>query len=89
METLSRRYLPKLRHTNEVIGAYVTAGARIHRYGFLYRLQENAKNCDTDSVIFIPPSDEPWPIVTGDKLVDIHSELKPSEYIDEFSSGAQ
>ena len=31
-----------LPHTNEVIGAYVTAGARIHLYSFLDRLQENA-----------------------------------------------
>ena len=27
-----------LRHTNEFIGAYVTAGARIHLYGFLDKL---------------------------------------------------
>jgi hypothetical protein len=31
-----------LKHTNEVIGAYVTAGARIHLYGFLDRLQQRA-----------------------------------------------
>jgi len=31
--------VPSLRHTNEVIGAYVTAGARIHLYGFLDKLQ--------------------------------------------------
>jgi len=30
--------VPSLRHTNEVIGAYVTAGARIHLYGFLDKL---------------------------------------------------
>ena len=29
-----------LRHTNEVIGAYVSAGARIHLYRYLDRLQE-------------------------------------------------
>ena len=34
--------VPNLPHTNEVIGAYVTAGARIHLYGFLDRLQEKA-----------------------------------------------
>ena len=32
--------VPSLRHTNEVIGPYVTAGARIHLYGFLDKLQE-------------------------------------------------
>ena len=48
--------VPNLRHTKEVIGAYVTAGARIFMYGFLDRLQENAIYCDSDSVIFIQPS---------------------------------
>jgi len=32
--------VPRLRHTNEVIGAYVSAGARIHLYRYLDRLQE-------------------------------------------------
>ena len=44
-----------LHHTNEVIGTYVTAGARIHPYSFLDRLQENAIYCETDSVMFIQP----------------------------------
>jgi len=79
-------YVPNLTHTNEVIGANVTAGARIHLYGFLDRLQEKAIYCDTDSVIFIQPSAEPWPIATGDKLGDMRSELQPSEFIAEFSS---
>jgi len=30
--------VPNLRHTNEVIGAYVTAGAKIHLYRYLDRL---------------------------------------------------
>jgi len=51
--------VPYLPHTNVVIGAYVTAGARIHMYSFLDRLQENAIYCDTVSVIFIQPSGEP------------------------------
>ena len=34
--------VPSLRHTNEVIGAYVTAGARIYLYGFLDKQQEKA-----------------------------------------------
>jgi len=54
--------VPNLRHTNVVIGAYVTADARIHLYSFLDRLQENAIYCDPYSVIFIQPSAEPWPI---------------------------
>ena len=58
----------------------------MHLYGFLDRLQENAIYCDTDSVIFIQPSVEPWPIATGDKLGDMQSELKTSEFIVEFAS---
>ena len=46
-----------LRHTNEVVGAYVTAGARIHLYRHLDRLQEKAIYCDTDSVIYISNRD--------------------------------
>jgi hypothetical protein len=49
-------------------------------YGFLDRLQDNAIYCDTDSVLFIQPIAEPWPIATGDKLEDMLSELKPSEH---------
>ena len=79
--------MPNLRHTNEDIVAYVTACARIHLYGFLDRLRENAIYCDTDSVIFIQPWAEPWPIATGDKLGDMQSELKSSEHILEFVSG--
>jgi len=60
--------VPSLRHTNDVIGAYVTAGARIHLYGFLDKLQEKAIYTDTDSVIFIQPGQERKPtlIETGD-----------------------
>ena len=43
--------MPNLHHTNEVIGAYVTASARMHLYGYLDRLQENAISCDTDSLM--------------------------------------
>jgi hypothetical protein len=78
--------VPYLPHKNEEIGAYVTAGARIHLYSFLDRLQENAINCDTDPVIFIQPSGKPWPIATGDKLGDMQSELKPKDFIVEFAT---
>jgi len=47
--------VPNRRHTNEVIGAYVTAGARIQLYRYLDRLGENAMHCDTDSVMYIQP----------------------------------
>jgi len=34
--------VPSLRHTNEVIGAYVTDRAKNHLYRYLDRLRENA-----------------------------------------------
>ena len=79
--------MPSLRHNNEVIGAYVTAGARIHLYRYLDRLQGKAIHCDTDSVIYIQLKDEPPLIGTGDKLGDMTSELRPSEFIYDFVSG--
>ena len=33
-------------HTNEVIGAYITAGARMHFYSYLDRLKELAIYCE-------------------------------------------
>ena len=62
--------VPSLLHTNEVIGAYVTAGARMHLYRYLDRLQEKTVHCDTDSVIYIQPKEERSLIETGDKLGD-------------------
>lgn len=41
-----------LRYTNDVIGAYVTAGASIQLYGCLDRPRANAIYCDSDSVFF-------------------------------------
>jgi len=79
--------VPNLPHTNEVIGAYITAGARIHRYRYLDRLGENAKYCATDSVIYILPWGEPQLIQTVDKLGNMTSELRPSESISEFACG--
>jgi hypothetical protein len=89
VEISAEERVPNLRHTIEVIGAYVTAGARIHHYGYFERLRENAIYCDTDSVIFIQPSAEPWHIAAWDELGDMQSELKPSGYILEFASGSK
>jgi hypothetical protein len=41
---------PRLRHTNEVLGAYVTSSAGVHLYSYLDHLQEKALYCNTDSV---------------------------------------
>jgi len=73
--------VPSLRHTNEVIGTFVTAGARIHLYSFLDKLQDKAISTDTDSVIFIQPRNEPALVETGDNLGQMTSELKPDEII--------
>ena len=71
--------MPSLRHTNEVIGSYVTVGARIYLYGFLDKLQEKA--ISTDTVIFIQPTKVPYLIEKGDNLGQIQSELKEDEII--------
>jgi len=78
--------VPNLRHTNEVIGAYVTAGARNHLYSYLDRLQEKAIYCDTDSVKYIQPKNEQSLIKPGDKLLDMTFELRRPEFISEFVS---
>ena len=50
---------PSLHHRNEVIGAYLTVGARLHLYSYLERLQKWAIYCDTDRVVYVQPRDEP------------------------------
>jgi len=79
--------VPNLRHTNEVIGAYVTAGARIHLYSYLDKLGEKALYCDTDSLLYVQSEEGPSLIQCGDKLGDMTNELGKGEYIDEFVSG--
>jgi hypothetical protein len=37
---------PSLRHTNNVLGSYATAGARLRLYSYLDKLQERALYCD-------------------------------------------
>jgi hypothetical protein len=76
--------IPSLRHTIEVIGAFVTAGARVHLYSFLDRLQEKALYCDTDIVFYVQRDNEPALITCGDNLRDMVSELKPGEHVTEF-----
>ena len=83
----AEEHVPNLRHTNEVIEAYVTAGARIHMYRYLDQLGENAIYCDTGSVIYIQPRDERGLIETWDKLRDMTSELGTTQYVSEFVSG--
>jgi len=83
----AEEHVPNLRHTNEVIGAYVTSGARIYLYRYIDRLGERVIYCDTDSFIYIQPKHEPNLIETGDKLGEMTSELRSTYYISEFVSG--
>ncbi len=76
-----------LRHTNEDIGAYVTAGAKIHLYSYLGRLQKRALYCDNDSLIYIQPTAGIPLIKTCDSLGPMTPELKPGFRIEEFESG--
>jgi hypothetical protein len=76
--------VPNLRHTNEIVGAYVTTGGRMQLYRYLDALQDKALYCDTDSVIYVQPKGEPPLIESGDSLGAMTSELKPDEYIAEL-----
>ena len=76
-----------MRHTNEVLVAYVSAGTKFHLYNYLDRLGERAIYCETDSLIYIQPKDEPNLIETGDKLGEKTSELRTTEYGSEFVRG--
>jgi len=70
-----------------VIESYVTAGARLHLYGYLDKLQERALYTDTNSVVFIRSRDGAALVEIGDCLGSMTSELKPNEIISEFVSG--
>jgi hypothetical protein len=74
---IAEEKIPSLRHTNEVLVAFVTSSARIHLYSYLDRLQEKALYCDTDSVFYIKREDESMLIECGDRLYDMMDELKP------------
>ena len=79
--------LPSLRHTNDVIEAYVTAGPRIHLYRYLDRLQDNAIYCNNNSLIYIRPRDETRAYRNGGQIGDMTSELRPTDFVSEFVSG--
>jgi hypothetical protein len=79
--------MPALLQTNEVIGAYVTTGARLKLYMYLDALKERAIFFDTDSVIYIQKCWQPPAVTFGDKLGDMTNELRSDEYMVEFVSG--
>jgi len=78
--------IPSSRNKIEIIGAYVTVGVRQHLYSYLDRLQERAIYCDTDSVMYVQPTEEPALVETGHNLGAMSSEIKPSEFMEEFVS---
>ena len=41
-------HAPNLKYTNDVIASYVMAGAGIHLYSYLNKLQEKVLYCDTE-----------------------------------------
>ena len=84
---MEEKQISRLRHTN--VGSYVTGGARLHMYSYLDRLQERALYCETDSIMFVQPRDEPALVEAGDNLGAITSEMKPSQFIEEYGSGGQ
>jgi hypothetical protein len=59
--------MPTLRHTNAVIGASVTTGARLKLFTYLDALKERAIYCDTDSVIYIKKCVQPSAVTCGHK----------------------
>jgi hypothetical protein len=77
--------VPNLTHTNDVIGRFVTAGARIHLYGYLDRLFDRALYCDNDSVIYVQPKDQQPLVETGDRLGAMTSELAQNDQIIEWA----
>jgi len=79
-----QRHAPPLKRINDVLASYVTAGARIHLYSYLNRLEEKALYCDTDSVVYVEPRVEPGLVETGECLGAMTSELKPGHHICEF-----
>jgi hypothetical protein len=84
---IAEENVPSLCHTNEFIGTYVTAVARIHLYGYLDKLQERALYCDTDYILYVQPNKGLGLVETGDCLGGVTFQLQPDQYIEEFVSG--
>jgi hypothetical protein len=76
--------MPALRHTKEVIGAYVTTEARLKLYTYLDSLKKRATYCDTDSVIYVQKCGQPRAATCGVKLGNMSNELGSDEYIEDF-----
>jgi hypothetical protein len=71
---------PSVRHTNEVVAAYVACGGRMHLYAYLKKFGERALYRDTDRVIFVQKTDEPPLIECCDELGEMNSEVATREF---------
>jgi hypothetical protein len=80
--------VPSLRHTNDVIVAFVARGDGMYFYAHLDELGERALYCHTDSVIFVLKDGELPLVKCGDALGEMTSEFKQNEFISEFVSSA-
>ena len=56
-------------------------------YSYLDKLQERAIYCERNIIIFVQPRNESALVETGVSLGIMTSELRPSEFIEEFVSG--
>ena len=70
-----------LHHTNKMIGAYVTKGARLKLYLYLDALKDRAIYWDTYSAVYIQKYGQSPAETCGDKPGDMTNELGPDEYI--------
>jgi hypothetical protein len=77
----SEEHVPCLLRTNEFIGAFMTADARIHLYSYVDRLQDKAIYGDTDRVIYVQPVDNSPLVETGNKFSAMTSDLETDEII--------
>ena len=81
---LETKKIDSLSHTNEILGAYVTCGARLQLYSYLETLNIKALYCDTDSVFYVQPKSD-FPLMDcGDNLGAMVNELRQDEHIEEF-----
>jgi hypothetical protein len=77
---------PTLKHTNEVVGAYVTAGARLKLYTYIEALNRDVLYTDTDSIIFVSRDGEnDCGVRCG--VTDELADYGQGAFISEFQSG--
>ena len=84
---IAEESVPNLRNTIKFIGSYATAGAWIHLYSYLDKLQQKILYWDTVSVVYIQPNARSALVETGDWILAMTSELKPGHHIEEFVRG--